>query len=275
MNIPDRWNGRFLPKETRKKLILNYPKDKLNGYLFSSPEKAYRAVLEILNTSKLVAFPDIDDNIFHSEPWLRGQLNNIISKEIPEFKPVSLNEVKLAGGRYYQVERYQEAAKMMNVDFYNLFQIVQNDVGLHSLMMPTPDRKELVAAFVKSEFAIGGYPTARPTSLTQVTAASLSFYGLPVAPVIDVNADSGQPANAKVEFFKRILELDDDNGKTIVFIDDDVRTVKSVSQAFPHLICMVPTVPRNIDRLQELVGTNIIYGSPLQLAECISKINQS
>lgn len=246
----------------------------LDGLLYKSPTEAFDASKKILKTNNKVLFADIDDNIFHSEPWIRSKLNDIISGFDNSFVPVTIDEVKATpSGRYYQVPRYQEAASKMGVKFLELFLKVQNDIELHAAMMPTPDRLEVVEEFLRSGFVLGGYPTARPSSLSQVTASALNYFGFPKGPVIDVNADSGKPANAKVDFFRNVLEGNQAN-KKIVFMDDDIDTVIAVKKALPDIVCIVTQVQRNDTRIDAVVldQLGIIHGSPREIKSLISRL---
>ncbi len=274
MSVSEKWHGQHISRSERTRAILSVGDSDVEGFYFKNPVDALSASKRVLRQNKFILLPDIDDTIFHSEPWIRAKLNDLIAQQDPNFVPVSIDEVKATPvGRYYQVERYQAVAKNMGLRFLDLFLKVQNDEELHAMMMPTPDRLDLIESFQDEGFAIGGYPTARPSLLAKVTSSALKYYGFPNAPVIDVNADSGRPANSKVEFFRSLLAGEETHQKKIAFLDDDVDTVIAVKKEFPQLICVVPTVQRNNNRVNSaLDAVGVIYGSPKEIKQMISSM---
>ena len=259
-------------REQRRERILSYTNEELTGYYFPTAKLALEEAKRIIDGGKRIAMWDVDDTLLHSEPWLRAALNKIIRDRVRDFTPVDLNEVLAAGGRYYQVARYQSAAIAMGTTFSALYNEVAQSEEIHANMMPTQSRQALQLELCKMGFEVAGYPTARPQELARVTAGALKHFGFSKAPVIDVVASSADPSSAKVNFFKRLSsEMDGvEIPSPILFIDDHVPTAIALKKHFPGFVEPVVTlIHRNRNEIHRLETSGVLYGEIPNLAKMI------
>jgi len=194
---------------------------------------------------------------------------------LPEFESVNLTEVINFGGRYFQTPKYQEAAKKIGVPFGEIFKKIATNQYLHSCVKPSKNQMDFISFLSENNFNIIGYPTARPKELMEITARSFNYFNFPVAPIIDTQASSTDPSEAKVAFFKKLL-ADFTINKPILFFDDHVKTAIKLKEEFSGIINpIVPIVPRNKHEIEKLKENNINFGTLQELSKVIGKNYQS
>jgi len=189
----------------RSKAVLTADTEKLDGFYFP-PDIAIANTIDILKSSgqaKGVVYYDIDDTLLKTERWMKWWINKSFKESDPNFKSVSLKQVQDSGGRYYQVPAYQEATHPLGKPFSEFFSssIAKNE-QLHSYINPHQGALDLQLALQDAGFVTGGYPTARPQDIGKITAGSLRYHGFTKAPVVNIDAYLGSPADAKVAFMK-------------------------------------------------------------------------
>lgn len=245
----------------------------LEGFYYPSPEEATKEALRRVKSARGnrtgILFNDIDDVVSNSEKRLRWGLNQYFASKIPGFIPVSLDEVLVAGGRYYQVPRFQEAASIIGETFSAIYQreAAKNE-RLHASMSANKAMQGIQTVASKSGMILAGYPTARPTEITRITAAWLKENGMQQAPVIDVSADSGNPQEAKVRYLESLLpEIPAEfHGKTFL-IDDHIPTAILLQERTKGAIVpLVPEVPRNAPMISQLDAHGITHGNSATLS---------
>lgn len=257
--------------EARRSQILETIPRGLEGFHYPSPEDAIQKTLSLVQEATGdVVFFDIDDTLLISEPKLRAALNTYFAGIIPSFKGVTHAEVVQAGGRYYQVPAYQEAALMVGKDFYKIYieQVAKNR-DLHADMYPHKGALDLQKSLIEGDATVAGYPTARPHELSDVSAAVLKYFGFAKAPVIDVAADSGNPQNAKAVFFHdKILPVA--QGKRIILIDEHVQTALAIRELCGDLVIpIVPIMARNAHETAVLQQQGILHGPLSKLSSLL------
>lgn len=257
--------------EQRAQTVLSQSEQELQGMFFPESNDAIAKSQALLNSTDRALFLDVDDAIMVSEPHLRAGLNSYFNTLIPGFRGVGFAQVQQAGGRYYMVPEYQQAAKQVGEDFYGIYtKVIAVNETLHAGMAPHKGALELQQQFAQKGFRVVGYPTARPHELARVTAASLLLNGFQKAPVIDVVADSGNPQHAKISFFVKHVLPQIRQGQSIYFVDDHVETAIGVQEACDGKITvLVPLMARNRTEIQKLRENNIAYGTLTELAKLI------
>lgn len=263
------WPDKRLQKQLR-------PSAELTGYLYPSAEEAKTAVVEKVDKSDKSIFFDLDDTTFHSEPFLRAQLNAYFADRITGFEPVTLQEVLAAGGRYFNVPRYQEAAQTLKKPFKAIWQTVAEHPLAHAKMVPWKGALHLYQAVLDKGYTVVGYPTARPQSMASISARSLKTYRLPMAPIVDVMAQSADPSIAKLGFFQDVLQALSQEKiamlelQPIVLVDDHVKTALLIHEVLGQYVrVLVPQVPRNQNEAAILGQAGIPYGYHDELAELL------
>ncbi len=265
------------PIEQRSQTILDRETTTLEGYHFVTREDAIENALSLLDSAvshrkKGIVYFDVDDTIFISEPILRLELNTYFTKKLQErgevFTPVNFTQLRDAGGRYYQVAAYQDAAKIIGEDFYEIYiREAALNQKMHASMYPHKGAVALQKTLEAQGYCIGGYPTARPHELSQITAAGLKHFGFSKAPVIDMIADNANPQHAKTAFFIEVIVPHIPEGTTVYFIDDHVKTAISVQQASEGKVrSVVPIMARNRHEIPLLDKNNVVYGTLSELA---------
>jgi len=253
-------------RENRSSAIKKLPLNSISEFL---SKNVLGKLKEAKKQARRPIISDIDDALLHAEPWLRARLNAYFLNQVPNFKPVSLNDVLEAGGRYFQVQRLQDAAEILGKKFSQIWKELDSDPEIYSFMRPTQSRQQMVKDFTDNGFSVVGYLTARPDSLMEITAKSLAYFEFDEAPVINTNGSSADPSDAKVKFFEGLLSQTTIQDP-IIFIDDHVNTALAIQKRLERrVIPVVPIVPRNENMIETLKKHDVLYGFPHELCSLV------
>ncbi len=264
------------PLIQRQKHILEAQSGDLTGYLYPTRLEAETQMCSLLRETGKGGFYDLDDTSFLSEAYLRFFLEEEMRRRgAATVSHKSVDEVVAAGGRYFQVPEYQEAARELGIPFRDLYRTVATSREAHARMRPVNGVLQFQRELDVMGFPTCGYPTARPDAIIPVSAASLKYWGFDRAPVLDVEAELADPSDAKLMFMNRVLEQSPDAGP-VVFVDDHVPTAIKLHDAFPgRVIPLVPLVPRNRHQAPLLAERGIIHGTFPQLVTGLQNISPS
>jgi hypothetical protein len=253
----------------------------LSGYYFPDVEKAIGRIAEKANQSGIrgVTILDVDDALFDCFGWQRYALNRYFSQGDPTFVPVTPKEIIEAGGRYYQVDQYQQAAAKRGRSFVDIFETeVQSNRLVYAQMTRHKATLELQRTMALSGMPTVAYFSGRPSDMAVITGRSLKFHGFAEAPVICMSADGRSPAEQKIDFFRqKIYPIFAGRELSVYYFDDDLKTIKGFRNEFSEqeITPVMPLVTRNNTQkaIAELQQLGILFGTHQELTQYFDSDN--